>query len=332
MSAVREDARPLAPLTAQEQVCFGRQAQVVRRGADGLIVAVEADGSVLRTCYPVFPGIRLLYNDVHAAACTVERLPHTRVLEIDHCREGRVEHQEGESSTFLAPGDLSVRCRDAGAHVSRFPTGHYHGITVSIDLDAAPRCLSCLMEDVEVEPRQLAEKFCPAGRSFTARSSPRVAHVFSELYEVPPEIRRGYCKVKVLELLLFLRGLPLPREEGRYTAAQVALARQVSDYLLAHAEQRPTIQELAERFRTSPTQLKNSFRGVFGMSPAAYIRAQKMHRAAALLRETDRTVLDIAGSFGYDNGSKFAKAFRDVIGVSPNAYRSGLDRDTCAPT
>ena len=43
------------------------------------------------------------------------------------------------------------------------------------------------------------------------------------------------------------------------------------------------------------------------MTPAAFLRAQKMHGAAALLRTTDRTVLDIAGQFGYDNASKFAK-------------------------
>ena len=45
----------------------------------------------------------------------------------------------------------------------------------------------------------------------------------------------------------------------------------------------------------------------------------------------DRTVLDIAGEFGYDNPSKFARAFRAVIGVSPNAYRCGTERDSCAP-
>ena len=56
-----------------------------------------------------------------------------------------------------------------------------------------------------------------------------------------------------------------------------------------------------------------------------------MHGAAELLRSTDRTVLDIAGQFGYDNASKFARAFRDVIGVSPNEYRSGVDQDSCAP-
>ena len=42
-------------------------------------------------------------------------------------------------------------------------------------------------------------------------------------------------------------------------------------------------------------------------------------------------VLDIAGQFGYDNGSKFAKAFRGIIGVTPNASRAGAERDSCAP-
>lgn len=67
------------------------------------------------------------------------------------------------------------------------------------------------------------------------------------------------------------------------------------------------------------------------MSPAAYVRSQRMWGAAELLRGTDRTVLDIAGQFGYDNASKFAKAFRDVVGVSPREYRAGEAYDSCAP-
>lgn len=67
------------------------------------------------------------------------------------------------------------------------------------------------------------------------------------------------------------------------------------------------------------------------MPPASFLRAQKMHAAAKLLRESDRTVLDVASQFGYENASKFAKAFRDVIGVSPNSYRAGMDMDSCAP-
>ena len=115
-----------------------------------------------------------------------------------------------------------------------------------------------------------------------------------------------------------------PVAESAYRAAR--------DALLASTEDDVTISALAQELGASSSQLAASFRGVYGMTPAAFLRAQKMHSAAQLLRTSDRTVLDIAGQFGYDNASKFAKAFRSVIGVSPSAYRAGADSDSCAPT
>ena len=70
---------------------------------------------------------------------------------------------------------------------------------------------------------------------------------------------------------------------------------------------------------------------MFGISAAAYIRREKMKRAAKALTDTDRTVLDIALEYGYDNASKFAKTFRTVMGASPAAYRSGAWQNTYAP-
>ena len=136
----------------------------------------------------------------------------------------------------------------------------------------------------------------------------------------------------MLELLLFLSALDVAHEKHGYTAAQVRLARAARDTLLASTEDDVTISALAQELGASPSQLAASFRGVYGMTPAAFLRAQKMHSAAQLLRTSDRTVLDIAGQFGYDNASKFAKAFRSVIGVSPSEYRAGADSDSCAPT
>ena len=151
---------------------------------------------------------------------------------------------------------------------------------------------------------------------------------------MPEGIRKGYFKVKVLELLLFLSVLPVPPadlEQRCYSNTQVMLAKAVCQYLTDHMDSKITIQELSGQFNASATLIKSSFRGVYGMSPSAFLRAQKIHSAADLLRNSDRTVLDIAGQFGYDNASKFAKAFRDIIGVSPNEYRSGVEQDSCAP-
>ncbi len=285
---------------------------------------------VRATSYSVYPGIELIYNDIHTDL-PMEQHRGDGFLEINHCHEGRIEIQSGTESFFLAPGDLSVSRLDAGMTTAHFPTGHYHGITVRIDTVRTPDCLSCFMQDVNVRISDLSEKFCSDSPWFAARSSASIEHVFSELYHVPPEIRCGYFKVKILELLLFLSVLPVEQSRQSYSRAQVGLAKSIGDYLLENTEGKTTLSELSRRFGASPSLISASFRGVYGMTPAAFLRAQKMHAAARLLRENDRTVLDIANQFGYDNASKFAKAFRAVIGVSPNSYRAGIDMDSCVP-
>lgn len=317
----------------RKEILADTQTTVLHQDPEYMVYRLDgADGEVVQTVYPVFPGIEIAYHDVHAAACAMQRAHAPGCLEIHHCREGRIAYPYGGACFFLAQGDLAIVQRSAAA-TARFPTGHYHGITVSIDPARAPDCLSCFLEDVEVRPSSLIEKFCADAACFVTRSSQGVAHIFSELYSVPEDIRKGYFKVKILELLLFLSAFPMQAAQPQhsYPQSQVQLAEQVGAYLLENTERRLTVAELSQRFGASATLINSSFRGVYGMSPAAFLRAQKMHGAARLLRQTDRTVLDIAGQFGYDNGSKFAKAFRDVIGVSPNAYRSGINCDSCAP-
>ena len=214
------------------------------------------------------------------------------------------------------------------------PARERRGVSVLIDIDRAPGCLSCLLEDVDVEPRALAEKFCHGGNVYVSHSSPRVEHIFSELYGVPQELRKGYFKVKVLELLLFLSSLSPESDESaahRVTKTQVDLAERIAQYLDGNMDEKVTLGQLQKRFGASGAQIRNCFRQVFGISAAAYIRREKMKRAAKALTDTDRTVLDIALEYGYDNASKFAKTFRTVMGASPAAYRSGAWQNTYAP-
>lgn len=206
----------------------------------------ETDGEVRITAYPVFPGIELAYHDVHAPSYRLAEPNAAGLIEIQHCREGRAEYCCGGEHYFLAPGDLSVVRRAAIEGEVEFPTGHYHGITVTLDPALAPDCLSCILQDVDVRPSVLAEKFFADSECFVSRSSARVEHIFSELYAVPAGIRRGYFKVKVLELLLFLSALDVAHEKHGYTAAQVRLARAARDALLASTEDDVTISALSQ--------------------------------------------------------------------------------------
>lgn len=311
--------------TQREQNIYGKDIEIVSRDDQCVVFRIKCEtGNVTMTSYNVFPGIDLVYDDVHTQRCLMDAKRLKNVIEINHCREGRIECEWDNEFFYLSPGDLSISSKYEVGHESYFPNKHYHGITILIDADKAPDCLSCLLDDVNVEPSVLKQKFCKDNSLFVARSNQSLEHIFSELYSVPIAIRKGYFKVKILELLLFLSGMDIDQEKISkicYSKSQVTLAKNVCKYLVEHMDVHITIEQLTEIFHVSQTQIKNSFKGVYGSSIYSYIRKQKMQSAAIILKESDCTVLEVAGRFGYDNGSKFAKAFKDVMGKTPNQFK-----------
>ena len=107
----------------------------------------------------------------------------------------------------------------------------------------------------------------------------------------------------------------------KYSQKNKMLAEKVSLYLRENTDTRTTIAELSDIFKVSPTPLKKIFREVYGIPVYKYAKQQKMLSASEMLSETDLTVTEIAGIYGYDNPSKFSSAFRNVMGISPTDYR-----------
>lgn len=102
------------------------------------------------------------------------------------------------------------------------------------------------------------------------------------------------------------------------------LAADVEKYVMENKERKLTIEDIAREFGVSASLLKNVFKEVHGVPMYAYFRRKKMAGAARDLLDTRDSVLEIAGRYGYENGSKFAKAFRDEMGTSPRCYRNKL--------
>ena len=92
------------------------------------------------TLYHVFPGIELVYNDMHMAYCNKHQQPAPHVMEINYCKEGRCECLfRGQQYCYMSAGDLSFCSLHDSAHQSEFPTSHYHDITVTIDFPPSRR-------------------------------------------------------------------------------------------------------------------------------------------------------------------------------------------------
>lgn len=312
--------------TKREQCIYGTNVEIVSRTDDCTVYKISDEtGEIIMTSYSVFPGINLVYNDVHMQECLIDRAPLGNILEINHCLKGRIECEFRDDFCYLSSGDLAIALKDDAGHGSYFPLKYYQGISVMIDIDKAPKSLSCFLKDVNVCPYEIAKKFCYLNKCYVSRSEPYVEHIFSELYNVPENIKKGYFKIKILELLLFLNGIDVNEEQLNHQSVSkthAALAKSICKYLTENMDCRITLNQLSDVFHVSGTLIKSSFKEVYGVSIYSYIRTQKMQAAEIMLKETNLTVLDIAGHFGYDNGSKFASAFKNVVGMTPNEYRN----------
>ncbi|MBQ7670159.1 MAG: AraC family transcriptional regulator [Clostridia bacterium] len=73
------------------------------------------------------------------------------------------------------------------------------------------------------------------------------------------------------------------------------------------------------------------FAVVTGYSVSEYIRNRRLYLAALALKDTDKSVLDIALDSGYDTPESFTKAFSRFHGSTPSAVRSGAPFKTFLP-
>ena len=281
-------------------------------------------GDAVIYSYKVFPGIELTVYSVHMDGFFFGDEGEGEFMEIHHCREGRMEQGQENGSVYIMPGDLSVTVRKRRSCGYSFPLCHYHGISICIDTNAAPECLSCFLDDVNVRPKELARHLCGEENCFIIRSQDYIEHIFSELYSVPDSCKKGYFKVKILELFLVLGSIdPLGNcaSDLSLSKMQSDLAKKAAVYLSENLDRQITVAGLSDRFHVSQTHLQNAFKGVYGVPVSSYIRILKMQTAALRLIHTDASVLEVAAEFGYSNAGKFASAFHRIMGETPAEYR-----------
>jgi AraC-like DNA-binding protein len=83
-----------------------------------------------------------------------------------------------------------------------------------------------------------------------------------------------------------------------------------------------TVTDLARAAGLSQAHFSREFRRAFGETPHAYLLTRRLERAAELLRNTDRSVLEVCLAVGLQSVGSFTTTFTRVYGMSPTAYRA----------
>ena len=82
-----------------------------------------------------------------------------------------------------------------------------------------------------------------------------------------------------------------------------------------------TVPQLAKIESYNATYYSDWFKQQTGFSPGFYLRCLRIGRAKELLTSTNFSVMDIAVMVGYSSNSTFTRAFHNVTGMTPKAYR-----------
>lgn len=225
---------------------------------------------------------------------------------------GSFRYRAAAGRALLAPGALLL-----GNAGSCFECGHEHGV--------GDRCLAfqftpaCFEQVLAAVPGARRAAFDRASLPPLAALAPLLAEAEAARDEADAAAFEELAPRLAGAVAAILAGAPpasRPPTAGEARRITAALRR-----IEAAADAPLPIGVLAAEAAMSPYHFIRTFRQVAGMTPHQFVLRTRMHRAATRLRRGGDSVTAIALAAGFNDISTFNRRFRQVMGMSPRAWR-----------
>lgn len=204
--------------------------------------------------------------------------------------------------------------------------GHY----VAVNQSMVERCKVQSKSDLigrhvrEVYPKSMAEVY--ARQDQTVLKTGRAMMDRLELHWYASR-RTGWCLTTKLPLrnaagtivgvVGISRDLRAPGDSDMIPARLAS----VLESLEAHPENTHTPGSMAQEAGLPPVRFARLIKRIFRLSPNQLIMQTRVTAAAQLLRETRRSIADIAYACGFYDHSAMTRAFRSATGMTPTQFR-----------
>lgn len=96
----------------------------------------------------------------------------------------------------------------------------------------------------------------------------------------------------------------------------------VLDYINEYLDQDIRLTDLAQLLGMSQFHFSYLFKRSLGIPPYQYLLQQRIERAKQLLKQTDKSIVNIAFACGFNSHSHLSKQFRQLTGMTPKAFRA----------
>lgn len=301
--------------------------RMLAQNDDCIIIRVENEtGEGDMIIHQVFAGVYLMYNDFHMAYYDSTYQAAETVLAIDYCREGSLT-MECDNGFYQVKNAGSI-CIDSRVHhkgIARFPTSHFHGVTIGFEHEIADRTLKEEIPGIPIDLAGIRDKFCGHDGYFIEKDNETLKRLFTDLYHVPEKAKQQYFKAKVLELLVCLDAMEKQKatEKAYFYKDQVEKTNAAMRLMTEDLSRDYTIDELSARFDLSSTALKTCFKSIYGKPIYTWLKEYRLQKAQEMLiKDPEMSIGDIAFSVGYESAGKFSAAFKKKCGMTPKEYRN----------
>lgn len=269
------------------------------RGLDGMMGAFwEAEGQKGATGYYLAedPRIMIFFDDVSAS------------IRISNRGEDIAQHYRPMTRAIYVPAGMPMWTRTDAIHCFAHLNLHIHRdrllkfIAPSLGRSAA---LSALRRPVEIQDvgsietlaRLTVDELCEPSRHFLFAES-LFGSIVTGLLDIPEDVGS--------------------RNAGRLTQAQM---NRLMAYVDAHGNARLTVEEMAAAVGLSESWFATVFKQTTGQTPMQWKLAKRIEQAKRMLLENRFALAEIADRLGFADQAHLTKAFRQVVGETPAAWR-----------
>ena len=289
-------------------------------------------GHAVMKCAGIIPGIDMSYDTLDCDSCFQKASAPPGYMQISYCRKGSCEVVMNDNQIcFLSEGDLCMTIPEKNRMIaSRIPSGRYEGLTIIIETKVAQKELDKHFSFADIDLESLKQKLFTDRNIFFLRSRSEINHIFYEVDKAEESMRNSYLPLKIVELLVLLDNVMLEKEDSipQFSRTVVERTRRCYSFLVKNPTLKTTSKSLAEKYNLAETSLRECFKNIYGQPMGAFKKNLRIKYAASLLEQNPlMQISDAAAMCGYENQSKFASAFKAIMGSSPALYRSKFCND-----
>lgn len=130
---------------------------------------------------------------------------------------------------------------------------------------------------------------------------------------------RSLTTARFLELIVLICRNLVEKTDKRYRT--VYDFGKVLSHMERHFSEPLTLADLAKIANMSTRSFQRKFKEALGAPPVDYLLNVRIREAENLLRQSSKTVTEIAYETGFADGNYFARQFRKRIGLAPGVFR-----------